>query len=83
MAKLYFCALCMFSSVYILFHNKKLSGGHLVAQLVKHLTLDFGSSHDLTQFVRSSPKSGSALTVRSLLGILSPSASAPPLLKCA
>ena len=40
-----------------------------VAQLVKRLTLDFGSGHDLT-IMRSSPTLGSVLTVRSLLGIL-------------
>ena len=46
------------------------SGGAWVAQSVKHLTLDFGSGHGLT-FMRLSPASGFALTVRSLLGILS------------
>ena len=41
-----------------------------MAQLVKRLTRGFGSGHDLT--VREmSLASGSALTVRSLLGILS------------
>ena len=43
-----------------------------MAQLVKCPTLDFSSSHDLT-VMRSSPKSGSALGVKSLLKILSPS----------
>ena len=47
--------------------------GPRVAQRVERLTLDFGSGHDPTvrQFVRSGPKSGLVLTVRSLLGILS------------
>ena len=34
-------------------------------------TLNFGSGHDLTGFVGSSPELGSALTAQSLLGILS------------
>ena len=39
-------------------------------QSVKHLTLDFGSGHDLA--VRGiEPHVGSALTAQSLLGILS------------
>ena len=38
--------------------------GAWVAQSFKHLTLDFGSGHDL-RFVRSSPASGSALGVES------------------
>ena len=41
-----------------------------MAQLVKRPTLDFGSGHD-PRAVGSSPASGSALTVRGLLGILS------------
>ena len=64
----------------------KHSGGAWVAQSDKRPTLDFSSGHDLTvgeRFVRSSPASGSSLTVRSLLGILSTSLSAPPLLLCA
>ena len=41
-----------------------------MAQLVEHPTLDFGSGHDLV--VRGlSPTSSSALTVQSVLGILS------------
>ena len=39
-----------------------------MAQVVERLTLDFGSGRDLTG---SSPVSGSALTVQSMLGILS------------
>ena len=35
--------------------------GHLVAQSVKHLTLDFSSGHDL-RAVRLSPVSGSTLS---------------------
>ena len=52
-----------------------------MAQSVKHPTLDFGSGHDLR--VREfEPTPGSALTVWSLLRILSfsLSLSAPPLL---
>ena len=41
-----------------------------VAQSVQHPTLDFSSHHELT-FVRPSSASGSVLTVRGLLGILS------------
>ena len=37
-------------------------GGSVVAQSVKHLTLDFGSGHDL-RVVRSSPASGSMLGI--------------------
>ena len=51
--------------------------GACVAQLVKRLTLDFGSGHNLT-VMRSSPMLGSALTAQSLPWI--PSFSAPPLL---
>ena len=51
-----------------------------MAQSVERLTLDFGSGHDLTQLMSSSPTLGSVLTLQSLLGILSPSFSAPPLL---
>ena len=54
-----------------------------MAQLVKRLTLGFGSGYDLigTGLI---PTSGSALSVQSLLGILSlpASLSAPPLLMC-
>ena len=39
-----------------------------MAQSVKHLTLDFGSDHDLT--VHEFRASGSVLTAWSLLGIL-------------
>ena len=50
-----------------------------MAQLVKRLTLDFSSGHDLTVwFVSLSPMSGSVLTMQSLLGNLSlPSLSLP------
>ena len=57
-----------------------LLGGAWVAHLVKRPALGFSSGHDLTLFVGSSPTSGSLLTVWSLLGILSPSLSACPLL---
>ena len=50
--------------------------GTWVAQSAEHLPLDFGSVM-ISQFVGSSSESGSVLTVRSLLGILSPSLSAP------
>ena len=45
------------------FKNKKMRGAW-VAQSVEHLTLDFGSGHDL-RVVRSSPLSGSMLGVES------------------
>ena len=56
--------------------KKEHSRGTWVAQSVKRPTLGFGSGHDLrvhefSQFVSSSPSSGSVLTVLSLLGILS------------
>ena len=52
-----------------------------MALLIKHPILDFGPGHDLTvQVVSSSPVSGSVLTARGLLEILSPSFSAPTLL---
>ena len=53
------------------------SGGTWVVHLGQRPTPDFGSGHDL-RAVGSSPASGSALTARSLLGILSPAPSAPP-----
>ena len=49
----------------------RLFGGSWVAQSVKGPTPDFGSGHDLTQFMSLSPTLGSALSVQSLLGILS------------
>ena len=51
-----------------------------VAQLVKHLTPDLSSGHDLTEFKPSPPQSGSMLMVQSLLGIPSLLLSAPHLL---
>ena len=51
--------------------------GSWVAQSVRHLT---SAQVMISRFVSSSPVSGSKLTVRSLLGILSPSLSAPTLL---
>ena len=42
-----------------------------VAHSVRHLTLNFGSGHDLT-VVSPSPISSSVLAAQSLLGILSP-----------
>ena len=51
-----------------------------MAQTVKRLTPDFGLGHDLV-FMGSGPALGfTLLTVWSLLGILSPPLSAPPLL---
>ena len=47
-----------------------------MAQWVECLSLDFTPGHD-PRVVGSSPASGSVLTVQSLLGILSPSSSAP------
>ena len=52
-------------------------GGAWVAQSVEHPTLDFGSGHDLMVHEFESPASGSVLTVRSVLGILSLPLSAP------
>ena len=42
-----------------------------MAQLVKHLTLDFGSGLDPKVHMGSTPESGSVLIARSLLEILS------------
>ena len=55
--------------------------GSWVARLVKHLTLDFGSGHDVT-LVGLGPTSGSVLSVKPASDPLSPSLSAPPLLTC-
>ena len=49
--------------------------GAWVAQLVKRLTCDFGSGHDL-MVMRWSPAASSVLIAQSLLEILSPSLSA-------
>ena len=49
-----------------------------MAQPVKHLTLDFGSGHDLG-IMRSSPQLGSALSRESTQDSVSPSPSASPL----
>ena len=49
----------------------------LVAQSVKHPTLDFSSGHDLT-VVKSSPMSVSALSMEPVWDSLSPPLSAPP-----
>ena len=52
--------------------------GAWVAQSVKHLTVDFGSGHDLkVWFMSSSPASGSIL-MEPAWDWLSPSFSAPP-----
>ena len=59
--------------------TKTRAEGTWVAPLVKWLTLDFTSGHDLT-VCGIKPVSGSVLIVRSLLEILSPSLSASPLL---
>ena len=56
--------------------------GAWVAQLVKRQFLVFCSGHDL-MILEFKPPSGSTLTVQSLLGILSPSLSAPPALTLA
>ena len=53
-----------------------------MAQSVKRLTLGFSSGHDLTVH-EFEPHVGSTLTVWNLLGSLSPSLLAPPLLICA
>ena len=51
--------------------KKEIGGwGTWVAQLVKHLTLDFGLGHDLT-VRRFKPPTGSVLTAQNLLGSLS------------
>ena len=46
----------------MLYSHKKTHKGAWVAQLVKHLTLDFDSGHDL-MIMRLSPMSDSALGV--------------------
>ena len=53
-------------------------GGAWVAQSVKCPILDFSSGHNLMISWGWVPHQGSARTVRSLLGILFPSLSAPP-----
>ena len=59
--------------------NKDKEWSAWVAQLIKCLTPDFGSGHDLV--VRGlSPVSGSVLTAESLLGIVSLSLPLPCLL---
>ena len=61
---------------------QNVSWGTRVAQLVEQPTLDFTSGHDLT-VMRSSPTSGSVLSVEPACDSLSPSLSAPPpLLLC-
>ena len=47
-----------------------MGGGTWVVQVVKRLTFDFGSGHDL-MVLEFEPPSGSELTAQSLLGILS------------
>ena len=55
-----------------------------VVHSVKHLTLDFGSDHDLAvRLLGSSPALGYSLTEQSLIGILSPSLSPCPSSACA
>ena len=49
-----------------------------MAQWVKHLTLDFGSGHDLTVCESEPSGEGSALTVQILLVILSSPPPPPP-----
>ena len=53
--------------------------GAWVAQLAERGTPDFGSGHDLTVH-EFQPTQGSLLTVRNLLGILSPSLCPSPIL---
>ena len=60
---------------------KKKWRGARVVQLVKHLTLDFGSGHDL--IVMGSSTMPGFTTVGKLLGILSPSLSSSPPFVCA
>ena len=57
--------------------NYFMTGAPGVAQSVKHLTLDFGSGHDLP-VPEIEPPSGSVLIAWSLLGILSVPLSVPP-----
>ena len=52
-------------------NKKEKSWGTWMAQLVKHLTLDFGTSDDLT-VVRSSPTSGPELAAQTCLGFSRP-----------
>ena len=56
---------------------KQLVWGTWVAQLVKHLTLDFSLGHDL-RVVRSSSKTGSLISQGSAGDSVFPSPSAPP-----
>ena len=60
-------------------NKKNRRWGTWVAPSVKRPTLDFGSGHDLPVHEFELP-AGSALMVWSLLGNVSPSLSAPPLL---
>ena len=72
-ANIFYAVGCLLVLLIVSFVVQKLILGCLVAQLAKHLTLDFGSGHDLTKI-----ESSSELTTRCLLRILSPSLSAPP-----
>ena len=56
-------------------------GGGRMAQLVKHLTLDFGSGHDL-RVVSVSPMLDCTLSVEAVYDLLSSSASAPSPCSC-
>ena len=53
---------CKFAVCYTTQLIKNKGKGHLGGSLVKHLTLDFGSGHDLT-VVRLRPTSGSLLGI--------------------
>ena len=67
---------CPYDRIYVAIKNC-FPGGAWVAQLVKHLILDFGSGHDL-RVLRSRPVMGSPWAWN-LLKILSPLPSAPSL----
>ena len=67
---------CLVLSIFLSeWYQIKISRSAGVAQLVKRLT---SPQVMISQFMESSPALGSALTMRSLLGILSPSLSASP-----
>ena len=61
---------------------KCLGQGAWVTQLVKHLTLGFGSGHDLTICEFESHNGLSAVSIEPASDPLSPSLSAPPQLMC-
>ena len=67
------------SNVLMHLNNDTTTRGAWVARSVMCLTLDFGSGHDLS-VCEFEPWLGSGLVAWSLLGILFPPLSAPPLL---